>query len=176
MFRLHTVGAGGAPVEPSTVTTTKVRRSLVAIVGHTRLCALATVAPGSRAHGAHVYFAHSPRFDIYFLSDPDSNHCRHLKRNPSMSVSVYDSTQHWGGPDRGVTFYGRCAEARGRSRSLAERYYSDRFVAYRRWREGVRPGDETARWRFYRFVPIRFKVFDEHSLGSGVFVVGSFRG
>lgn len=90
-----------------------------------------------------------------------------------MSVSVYDSRQNWGGPDRGMALYGRCREARGVIRDRAETAYGTRFPAYRTWWRKLRGADEAAKWRFFRFVPRRVKVFDEALFGAGVFVTAS---
>jgi hypothetical protein len=175
LVNLRAVGPDGLPISAKGLSEKKVLRSLSRILEGTTLCSLATVAPRRRAHSCHVYFAYSPGLELFFLSDPDSNHCRHLSGNPSMSVSVYDSTQRWGGTDRGLALYGTCRETRGRIRAEAVKAYRRRFSAFREWRKQVQPDDPAAKWRFYRFVPRRIKVFDETSLGTGVFAVASVR-
>jgi uncharacterized protein YhbP (UPF0306 family) len=145
------------------------------ILERTPLCSLATVDSRKRAHISHVYFAHSTELELYFLSDPNSRHCRHLRINSSMAVSVYDSRQRWGGPDRGLALHGVCREVRGKSLMEAEAIYGSRFPAYRTWRRTVRPGDAATKWRFFQFVAGRVKVFDEPRLGTGVFVTASVR-
>lgn len=172
---LRAVGPGGLTLRspPSSLTQSRVLRSLLKILEGTALCSLATVAPDNVAHSSHVYFAYSSQLDLYFLSDPNSNHCRHLSRNPTMAVSVYDSTQRWGGPDCGVALYGTCMQARGRNAGIAEQVYRRRFRAFTTWRAGLTPGEVAETWRFYRFRASRVKVFDEAPLGPGVFAVAS---
>ncbi len=92
-----------------------------------------------------------------------------------MAVSVYDSTQRWGGPDCGIALYGTCSEARGQGATLAEQVYGRRFKAYEKWRATLPPGDEAKGWRFYVFDASRVKVFDETQLGSGIFAVAWIR-
>jgi hypothetical protein len=66
------------------------------------LCSLATVSTGGKAHINHMYFAWSGWFDVYWISDPDSIHSRNLLKNGTAAVTVYDSRQVWGKPDRGI--------------------------------------------------------------------------
>jgi hypothetical protein len=150
-------------------------RSLTSILDSTSLCALATVAPGPRAHGSHVCFARSAELEVYFLSDPRSNHARRLEENPSMAVSVFDSHQRWGGPDRGAALDGTCRALAGRAAARAEAIYGRRFAAYPRWKAATSPGEAALRWRFFGFRPSRAKVFDEPAFGEGVFVTARVR-
>src|SRR5205814_6810141 len=96
------------------ISAARVRRSIVRILRTNTLCSLATVTANRRAHINHVYFCYSGDFAFYFLSDPSSQHCRNLKTNASMAITVFGSAQKWGGADRGVQLFGRCREAVGR--------------------------------------------------------------
>src|SRR2546430_15588999 len=96
---LQAVGSGGAllPSARRGLTEERVLRSLFQILAKTALCSLATVNPDGGSHICHVYFAYSPLLELYFLSAPGSRHCTDIRTNSSMAVSVFDSTQHWGG-------------------------------------------------------------------------------
>ena len=59
----------------------------------TSLCSISTVAPGNRAHIYTAFVAVSRNLDLYFLSDPESLHCRNLEANPSMAMTIFDSRQ-----------------------------------------------------------------------------------
>jgi uncharacterized protein YhbP (UPF0306 family) len=120
------------------------------------LCAIATVGRG-RAHVNTAYFAWSPEFEVVWVSDPRAAHSRNLRANPSVAVAVYDSTQTWGTPDRGIQIFGEAAEGDDQ----AEAVYAERF--------GARVGKLTG-YRFYVLRPRRLKLFDERELGGGVFV------
>jgi uncharacterized protein YhbP (UPF0306 family) len=174
---IHSLGPGGLPRRARNVTQDRVLDSLIEIMGGTELCSLSTVTPEGEAHSAHVYFAYSPRLELCFLSDPGSIHCSNLRTNPTMAVSVYDSTQRnfSESGDRGIALYGRCGEAKGREAHRAEETYGTRFKPYKAWREGPDFVKEVQRWRFFRFVASRMKVFDEPKFGPGVFVVASVR-
>jgi uncharacterized protein len=131
------------------------------------LCAIATVSPGGPAHVNTAYFAWSRELDLFWLSEPDAQHSRNLVANPTAAVAVYDSTQVWGEPDRGVQLFGSAREVRGSAARDAERVYGKRFPAFAR--------AELGSHSFYRFRPRRIKLFDESELGAGVFVTATLR-
>jgi uncharacterized protein YhbP (UPF0306 family) len=125
------------------------------------LCALATVAPGGRAHVNTMYFARTGAWDLVWLSAPTSQHSRNIQRSGTAAIAVYDSGQRWGGQDRGIQVFGRARALRGREARDAFRAYGRRFES-----------DEEILGRFvaYRLRPSRLKLFDERAFGSGTFV------
>lgn len=129
------------------------------------LCAIATVSPGGRVHVNTAYFAWSERFDLVWLSEPHAKHSRNVRASATVAIAVYDSNQSWGNPDHGIQLFGTAREVAGSAARDAERTYAKRFPAYR--------NSEFSAYRFYRFRPSRLKLFDEHALGTGVFVAAS---
>ncbi len=154
-------------------------RSLQRILEENPLCAVATLGPRGRVHINTAYFAWSPDFEFYFLSDPRSVHARNLQSNRSAALAVFRSPQPWGGDDRGVQLFGTCSETRGSAANRAERAYARRFPSYAAWTAGRGSSpQQTAQlrsYRFYRFVPGRVKILDESEFGGAVFVEGTFR-
>jgi uncharacterized protein YhbP (UPF0306 family) len=131
--------------------------------GSSALCAIATVTQDGLAHVNTAYFAWAaPAFDLVWLSDPAAGHSQNLAHNPTAAVAVYDSSQAWGGPDRGIQLFGTAREATGQDLLHAREAYQRRFPAY----EPTGLGG----YRCYRFQPQRMKLFDENTLGAGVFV------
>jgi uncharacterized protein YhbP (UPF0306 family) len=126
------------------------------------LCAIATVALGSRAHVNNAYFAWSHDFGIVWLSEPRAKHSRNLRTNKTVAIAVYDSAQQWGSPDRGIQLFGTAKRAEGAEAEAAERHYARRFPAFR--------DTDLGAYGFYAFLPRRLKLFDEESLGAGTFV------
>lgn len=126
------------------------------------LCAISTVAPNGRAHINTAYFARSSAFEMVWLSAPEARHSRNIRRHPSVAIAVYDSTQRWGGSDRGIQLFGTAFELSGRAGRDAERVYGKRFRRYSR--------EEVPAYRFYLFRPRRLKLFHERELGGGTFV------
>lgn len=125
------------------------------------LCAIATVTPNGGAHVNSAYFAWSRELEIVWLSEPRARHSRNLGSNRSVAIAVYDSSQTWGGPDRGIQLFGSASEARGRNAEKAEILYRRRFPHFAEADRGA--------YRLYVFRPRRIKLFDEHVLGAGTF-------
>jgi len=120
------------------------------------LCALASVTRGSRAHIDHMYFAWSDRFEVLWYSDPESRHSRNLARSSTAAITVYDSRQVSGRPDRGIQLFGSAGVATG---DEARRVYTRKF-------RGLDPSGFTG----YRFRARTVKLFDEPALGPATFV------
>jgi uncharacterized protein YhbP (UPF0306 family) len=131
------------------------------------LCAIATVSRAGKAHVNTAYFAWTRAFDIVWLSDPGAGHSRNLRGDPTIAIAVYDSSQVWGEPDRGIQLFGSARQALGDAARDAKGTYAKRFPAF----------DETdvGGYRFYRLRPRRMKLFDERRLGAGVFVSATVR-
>lgn len=120
------------------------------------------MSPGGRAHINHMYFAWNDAFDVFWASDPDSLHSRNLARNSSAAVTIYDSHQIWGRPDRGIQLFGTSRPAGGRAAQAAELAYAKRFKSY--------DPSMSESYPFYRFRPRSVKLFDERSLAGGTLV------
>lgn len=169
-----------SPRTPITVTSraqqkfsnAQVRRSLFSILQENVLCSMATVTKQNRAHINHAYFSYSENLDFYFLSDPASLHCRNLLTNSSMAMTIFNSSQKWGGSDRGLQLFGTCREVARHRALAAEQSYAERFQVYEKWRAS-RGERDRFQYRFYRFVPSRIKMLDEEVFGGGVFVVAA---
>ena len=105
-----------------------------------------------------MYFAWSERFDVFWISDPDSHHSRNLVRNRSAAVTIYASNQVWGRPDRGIQLFGSGGLAAGNE---AGRAYAARFKDF---------DAESNELPYYRFRPRSVKLFDERALAPGTLV------
>ena len=125
------------------------------------LCSLSTVSPGGRAHINHMYFAWDDGFNVFWISDPDSQHSRNLARTSSAAVTIYDSRQIWGRPDRGIQLFGTAGVTNRRASQHARNVYERRFRDY-----DADSDDLPA----YRFRPRTVKLFDERALAGGTLV------
>jgi uncharacterized protein YhbP (UPF0306 family) len=144
-------------IERSTrpVSAARIRRVAHALLDATELCAIATVSRSGQAHVNTAYFAWTPDLRIVWISDPGATHSRNLRSNASAAVAVYDSSQTWGKPDRGIQLFGSAREGA----DDATEVYAKRFPEY-----------ELGMYRCYELRPRRIKLFDELVLGAGVFV------
>jgi uncharacterized protein YhbP (UPF0306 family) len=126
------------------------------------LCAISTVSADGRSHINTAYFAWGAEFEIVWWSAPQARHSRNVRRHPSVAIAIYDSTQKWGGSDRGIQLFGTARETTGRTAREAERRYARRFKGY--------ASDDRSPYRFYRFRPRTLKLFHERELGGATFV------
>jgi uncharacterized protein YhbP (UPF0306 family) len=139
------------------ISSARLRSIAESLLEASTLCAISTVGPGGRAYVNTAYFAWAPDLRIIWLSDPGARHSRNLRANGSAAVAVFDSSQTWGNPDRGIQIFG---ETRA-GRPDAEEIYSARFPGYRELERA---------YRFYELDARRLKLFDEPELGAGTFV------
>jgi uncharacterized protein YhbP (UPF0306 family) len=109
-----------------------------------------------------MYFAWNDGFDVVWISDPQSRHSRNLLANPSAAVTIYDSHQTWGRPDRGIQLFGTAGAVSGSTAEQAEDAYSARFPTHD-------PSAADA-YPYYRFRPREVKLFYERILGGGTLV------
>lgn len=151
-----------SPRRVSTKRMTAIARELL---DASQLCSIATVSPRASAHISTAYFAWYDDFSCVWLSHPSSTHSSNIRANPSVAVAVYDSSQGWGQPDRGIQSFGRAGEVAGRAGVDAQDLYTRRFPLFSETDPGA--------YRFYRFRPRRVKLFDEAVFGAGVFVSAS---
>lgn len=156
----------------------RIRTSVLRILAQNKLCSISTVARGNRAHINTAFFAFSNDFELYFLSDPGSLHCRNLSRNASMAMTVFDSSQEWEASGRGLQLFGVCHRTRGNAERRATQVYGSRFPVHARWlnertEADRRRADRLRSYALYRFLPNRVKVLDEKEFGGAVFVIAA---
>jgi uncharacterized protein YhbP (UPF0306 family) len=153
----------------------RIRKSLLRILRNNVLCSIATVSANQRAHINTAYFCYSDELELYFLSNPDSLHCRNLLSNSSTAVTIFSSAQKWGGPDRGIQLFGTGAPALGAQMVQAEELYRKRFKAYAQWKAGLGTEDVGRTYQFYRFIVRKIKILDEVEFGDSVFIIATVK-
>ncbi len=139
-----------------------------ALLDASTLCAIATVTPDGSAYINTAYFASSSALQLIWLSHPDARHSRHIEASETAAVAVYDSSQMWGKPDRGIQLFGAAHAAQEAESDDAEALYAGRFADFQ--------VTDLSTYRFYVFRPHRLKLFDEEELGPGRFVVATVDG
>ena len=149
----------------SPVSSERLEATALDLLEASTLFSLATVTPQAGAYVNTAYFARGPRFQLVWLSDPDARHSRNLSESASAAITVYDSQQTWGRPDRGIQLFGAAHAAGEEAAGAAEDVYAARFPDFR--------AKNLWAYRFYVFQPERVKLFDEVGLGGGRFVVAA---
>ena len=67
------------------------KETLLSYLKSQNLMALAT--NGDAAANCFVYFAVDGDFSIYFISEPDSEHCKNIEKNNTVACAIADSHQ-----------------------------------------------------------------------------------
>jgi uncharacterized protein YhbP (UPF0306 family) len=147
-----------------------VQRSALEILGGNTLCSMATVDPiDSSAYVWTAYYCLSDDMRLFVLTPPQSHHGRHLERNESTAVAVYDSRQAWDSSKRGLQLFGTAAQTKGSETSRALVLYLRRYPAVALI---VKHPSELAHIdaRFYAVTVGRGRLLDEGVFGRDVFV------
>lgn len=134
------------------------------------LCSLSTVTPDNRAYCSIAYVAYTDDLRLCFMSHPNARHCVNLNDNPSMAVSIYKSTQDWGGADRGLQLFGTCRVATAHESATAAQVYGHRFAHYEKWVASLPEADAGREYRLFWFFAEELKMLDEREFGDGVLV------
>ena len=143
----------------------RIERAAFGLLDASPLCAISTVSPRTTAHIHTAYFVWNREFEIFWLSDPAARHSRNVRVRPSTAITVFDSHQVWGQPDRGIQLFGSTRQLPATEIAHAESLYAARFPGY--------ATPDLRAYRFYRFRTARLRVFDEPVFGTGVFVTAS---
>jgi uncharacterized protein YhbP (UPF0306 family) len=143
----------------------RIERAAFGLLDASPLCAISTVSPRTTTHIHTAYFVWNRDLEIFWLSDPAARHSRNVRVRPSTAITVFDSQQVWGQPDRGIQLFGSTRQLPATEIAHAESLYAARFPGY------ATPGLRA--YRFYRFRTERLKVFDEAVFGAGVFVTAN---
>jgi hypothetical protein len=56
---------------------------------------LATISAAGTPHAAPIYFAASKTLELFFFSDPTSQHGRDLEANPLAAAALYPESESW---------------------------------------------------------------------------------
>jgi uncharacterized protein YhbP (UPF0306 family) len=143
----------------------RIERAAFGLLDASSLCAMSTVSPRTTAHIHTVYFVWNRDFEIFWLSDPAARHSRNIRVRPGTAITVFDSHQVWGQPDRGIQLFGSTRQLPATEIAHAESLYVARYPGY--------ATPDLRAYSVYRFRTERLKVFDEAVLGAGVFVTAT---
>jgi hypothetical protein len=135
------------------------------------------MATRSHAGAVHInaaFFCFSSDLHLFFLSHPQSIHCRNLGHAPHMAVSIFDSHQPWGEPHSGLQLFGASSLAGGHDAGVAHQLYAARFPRYAEALQRETGGEHVTLGyrdlRFFHFIPERVHILDEWEFGDEVFI------
>lgn len=80
------------------------KKDLLEYLQTQHLMAIATA--GDSPWASTVFFVADEALNLYFVSDPASNHGKHIAKNPKIAISIFDSRQHVSDQKIGVQIKG----------------------------------------------------------------------
>jgi hypothetical protein len=114
---------------------------------------LATVDNEGRPYAANLYFAADDDLSIYFVSDDDAHHSRHIARRDQVAATVYAPVMMWQ-QIRGVQLRGACRAVDESQRDAAWSVYLHKFPHI------IEIEDMIRAQRFYRIQPTWLRLID----------------
>ena len=132
---------------------------------------MATLTPTGEGHIHTAYFCYSNSMDLFFISNPATNHGQNLAKNPCAAVAIASSSQPWDQPHCGLQLFGKCWVASVTETVKAFAIHAARFHAYGDYIKSLNPVDMKALvYKFYVFRPSRITIFDEPEFGEETFI------
>lgn len=149
------------------------KETLLAYLKSQNLMALATY--GDAMANCFVYFAVDGDFSFYFISEPDSEHCKNIEKNNSVACAIAESHQAVSSKKIGAQIKGVVEDVNG----------LDQFDAIINLWNSTNPGMESiisiSNFRnkilnshAYKIKPTSIKFFNEEIYGEEGFEVFSF--
>lgn len=136
------------------------RAAVAACLAERRSLTLATAGPGG-PWAAGLYFA-SDGLTLYFLSDPESRHCRDIAVDPRVAAAIHEDVEDWR-EIRGIQLEGRAEPVVGAgdlARGWAVYLAKFPFVQQFRVGDGLAILGRAVSARLYRVVPSRLLYLD----------------
>jgi uncharacterized protein YhbP (UPF0306 family) len=126
---------------------------LRSILNETHSLTLATVDPDGSPRATPLFFAVDESLDLYFLSDPESQHCLNFTRDPRVAVGLYPDVKKWR-HIRGVQMKGAVDFVSNATQQVGRDYYYQRFPFISLLQDVI---DKS---RFFRFQPSWIRMID----------------
>ncbi|OGK24910.1 hypothetical protein A2954_00785 [Candidatus Roizmanbacteria bacterium RIFCSPLOWO2_01_FULL_37_12] len=123
---------------------------------------------GSHPWIATVYYTLDQDLNIYFLSDPNTIHCRQIAKNPKVAITIADSPQRPTSKKKGLQIFGLAKQISGMHKIIH---------ALNLWRKTLGVTSEAYTYtgmmkkaikgRMYKVVPKKIKFFNEELWDEG---------
>lgn len=137
------------------------------VLDYLRNHTVATLATSSKDDpwAAAVFYVNDG-YTLYFLSEPDSRHCRNLAENPRIAVTIQEDYSDWL-EIKGVQLEGVVSETSGVEEDRARKLYGRKFPVVGLLAQAPAAIVKAlAKVRWYKIVPQRI-YFIDNSAGLG---------
>ena len=143
----------------------KNKEALLTYLKSQNLMALST--SGEYVSNCIVYYAIDNEFNLYFISEPDSEHCKNIPTNPHIACSIADTHQNVGDKKIGVQIKGTVQDVHGidKLNTIIDLWNStnpgiESVISINNFRNKI------IKSRAYKIQPLEFKFFNEELYGE----------
>lgn len=141
-------------------------KSILSIFENNKLLALAT-SNSNRNHISTVFYSYDEFLQLYFISEPETEHIRLITTNLLVSAAIWTTPEIFGENLQGVQINGSCKKVEGLSLVSALKSYVTRFKPFGQLIK--HPDDfnkSLTKSRLYKITPNKIKLLDEPSFGK----------
>jgi hypothetical protein len=144
--------------------TVDLRARIGAYLDAQHVLTIATVSADGPAAAA-VFYAADAALDLYFISDPQTRHCRNLEASPACAITIHASDAVWSSI-QGLQIEATARRVSAAGRPDAERVYLARFPEIRALLTAPASGPGSAvaarfaASEFYRITPAWIRFID----------------
>lgn len=115
-----------------------------------------------------VFYSFDKHFNFYFVSDPDSMHCKMIAKNNKVAFAIYSTNTIWGTDIQGLQFQGTAERMPIHKILSCGAHYLMRFPVAQKFIESpeILLSDKTS-VRLYSIRPTSMQVYDEITFTEG---------
>jgi uncharacterized protein YhbP (UPF0306 family) len=144
----------------------RLMESVRAILKENILCSMATKNSDGTPHASVAYYCLDADLSLYLLTQPSTRHSRNIENMPSVALTVFDTSQRWGKPHKGLQIFGSCSRVADEESQPAFDLYSERFPEFSSLVSTAAQMMLKLESRFYRIDPTTIRVIDEGAYGE----------
>ena len=148
----------------------KLNLSISQILHANILCAVASIK-NNESYIHTAYFCYNNILELFYISDPTTQHTMNIENNSSVAISIYDSRQPWDNSKRGIQIFGECKMASGVKLVEGTALYLKRFAGLKQWI--THPDDfikGAINSKMFVISTNSIKLFDEETFGEEIFI------
>ncbi len=133
------------------------------IVTQNEYLTLATIDENGKPWTCILAYAFDESYTFYFVSLPTANHSQHIKNNPSVSFTIFDSHQDFG-KGTGLQGIGVVVEITQEEFQQVQTVYFSRQYPYgnihNEFMDGLKKLLDSREYRFYKLTPTKVWIND----------------
>lgn len=103
--------------------------SVEEILNSNLLCTISSIGGRGEPHSKTAYFAADDSLDVIILTQPSTRHGQNVQVDKRVSLTIFDSSQVWGQPHKGLQLSGVCSQVPDLENPAAFECYASKHPA-----------------------------------------------